>query len=136
MAEEEIPLDVLALLGERVSGPDDLEVLVLLHGAPTTEWEVDMIARHLRLPKTELEAALGRLTAAGLLYRAGGRYAYRSDDPATVAGVDALAELYTRRPTAIMRVLTRLALERVRSSAARAFANAFVFRKPRRDEDG
>ncbi len=51
--------------------------------------------------------------------------------------VHELSALYARDRAAVMDLLTETALERLRDGSARAFADAFVLRKPKKgDHDG
>lgn len=47
-----------------------------------------------------------------------------------------LLTLYTTDRMVVVSELSSLAMERIRSMASKAFANAFVLRKKRRDDDG
>jgi hypothetical protein len=55
---------------------------------------------------------------------------------ATDVAVVALLSAYDADRMAIVGELSSLAMERIRSMASKAFANAFVLRKKRRDDDG
>jgi hypothetical protein len=55
---------------------------------------------------------------------------------ATDAAVVELLSAYDADRMAIVGELSSLAMERIRSMASRAFANAFVLRKKRGDDDG
>lgn len=54
----------------------------------------------------------------------------------TQAAIVALMSLYDTDRMTVVAELSSLSLERIRSMASRAFANAFVLRKKRGDEDG
>ena len=132
MPERSIPTDVLALLQERLAGLDELEVLLLVRGMAPGNVSPSEIADRLGLPISSSESALESLCGAGLLAVDGGgggaerRYAYRPTLPELDRAVASLAELYGDRRLEVMRILSNNALDRIRSAAARTFADAFV----------
>jgi len=58
---------------------------------------------------------------------------YSPDSGRLDGAVAGLADLYHRRRFDVIRVLTDFAMQRIRDSAARAFADALVIRKKRSD---
>ena len=137
MPKDDIPDDVLALLRERVSELDDLEVLLFVRSLGSAGCDHAAIGSELRLPVRAVQASIGHLTAAGLLRSdATERCSFVAETPAVEAAVAELAKLYAARPSLVMRVVNKLAIDRVRSGAARAFADAFVFGDRGRKKDG
>jgi hypothetical protein len=121
---------VRGFLAEYVDGFQELELLVALAERGGTVPSEDLV-RISRSSLEEFAAAFGRLRAAGAV--AGGDGA----DPPRIAlqdpRLDALVTLYRGEPVVVMRMLNSLAIERVRSGATRAFADAFLIRGKRSD---
>ncbi len=131
---EPLPADVLELLQQRVGSLEELEVLLLLRRTREREWEVFEIARALGLPDAIVDTTVTTLRSHDFLVTSSppGRYRYATRPAEVAAVVDRLATVYDERRLEVMRVLSARALERVRSSAARAFAEAFVIGRKNR----
>lgn len=142
MAQRDIPSDVMAFLQERLAGLDELEVLLLVRSDASRGWTASEIADRLGLPASSSDGALEKLCTAELLVIDGGgggaelRYAYRPVTPKLDGVVTTLADLYGDRRLEVMRILSDSALERIRSAAARTFADAFVIGRNGRKKDG
>lgn len=142
MPEHLIPPDVRTLLHERLAGLDELEVLLLVRGDASHGWTASEVAERLGLPESSSDAALESLCMAALLVLDGGgggaerRYAYRPGTPELDGAVTSLAEIYGERRLEVMRILSNHALDRIRSAAARTFADAFVISRNGRKKDG
>jgi hypothetical protein len=140
--ELHIPTDVLALLHERLAGLDELEALLLLRAEPSRVWFASEVAERLRLPVASSEAALASLCQVSLLAAEGGgggaeaRYAYRPGTPELEQVVSSLADIYADRRLEVMRILSNSALDRIRTAAARTFADAFVIGRGGRKQGG
>jgi hypothetical protein len=139
VAQRDIPSDVMAFLHERLAGLDELEVLLLVRSDASRGWTATEVAQRLGLPGSSGDGALEKLCAAELLVVDGGGggaerlYVYRPTAPGLDGVVAALAEVYAERRLEVMRILSDSALERIRSAAARTFADAFVIGKRRKD---
>ena len=126
-----IPEDLGKLLRDGVASLEGLEVLLLLRKERGRAWSLDEIAQRLSIPSSSIEPALADPVHHGLLThtRGAGVEAWQFA-PRTLeldALVDRLATLYDDRRLEVMRLLSAHAMERIRNSAARAFADAFVF---------
>jgi DNA-binding IclR family transcriptional regulator len=126
-----IPEDLGKLLRDGVASLEGLEVLLLLRKERARAWPLDEIAQRLSIPSSSIEPALVDPVHYGLLThtRAGGleSWQFAPRTPELDALVDRLATLYDDRRLEVMRLLSAHAMERIRNSAARAFADAFVF---------
>jgi hypothetical protein len=133
MPVDEIPADVLTLVRERVSGLDDLEMLLLVRGDPVRAWTPSCAAARLGVPEARGAEALQALHAAALLAMderaTARRFFYRPATPALESAVNALARLCSVRPADVIRMLNEHALERVRAAARRAFPEAFAVQR-------
>ena len=95
-------------------------------------WPAAEAARELHLEEAAMDEAVDRLMRAGLLARAGptgpqGRcFTYHPASPALAELAERLAEAVDRDPLHVFDLMNRHAVERLRTSAARAFASAFV----------
>ncbi len=125
-----IPDDVLELLRTRVASIEQLEALLLLHREVDRQWSVEEIGERLSLPAGQLAPELDALVRVGMLARSGRaldvRWQYAPRDAASDAMVVRLAAVYAVRRLEVLRLLNDLALQRIRGSAARAFADSFV----------
>lgn len=117
-------------MAETIETFEQLEVALLFGRGPESARSEDAIAAELRLPSAAVVDALDRLTRAGLLTRsansASGYHLWRSAPGTTLA---TLAERYDRDRVAIMQLMTTNALDRVRTSALRAFSSAFLLKR-------
>jgi hypothetical protein len=133
-AAAEIPPQVRQLLEESVDSVEKLEVLFLAWREPETAWTVATTSARLRLPADAVATALAELEASRLLATSGAGYRYAPSNETDRAAVSALCTLYDDDRLLLLREVTSLAMTRIRSSAARAFSDAFRFRK--RDPGG
>ena len=128
---DSIPEDMGRLLRDGVGSLEGLEVLLLLRKDHARAWPLDEIARRLSIPQTSIEPPVAELVSHGLLAHdhspAGDTWQYAPRSAELEALVDRLASVYEDRRLEVMRLLSAHAMERIRSSAARAFADAFVF---------
>jgi hypothetical protein len=122
-----IPDDVLALLHDRVSSFEELEVLLLTRRDPSRAWSVDAIALSLNLRAEEADAALTKLVVLGLMRKDESGLVYSPGDYSET--IDRLARAYEENRMQLMKQMTANAIERLRTGAARAFARAFVIRR-------
>ena len=140
-AEREVLTDdVRALLRERIESYEELETLLALErlrGAGKTADELSAAA-HVGAPL--IERALRSLEARALIERGASpaagsarelepRYFYAPASPELDGAVRALAKLYAEQPIAIIKLMSENAIQRVRTGAARAFADALILRK-------
>jgi DNA-binding transcriptional MocR family regulator len=127
----ELDADIQRLLFEHVASYEQLEALLLLHTDAGQFRSVSELAAKLRIDDSSVAAALEELTAHRLLEkRAGGPLAYRyaPAEADMLAVVDRLAAVYNEQRLEIIRQMSANAIERLRSSAARTFADAFLLR--------
>jgi hypothetical protein len=123
---------VRRLLRGGVDSFEKLEVLLALHALEAPQ-RAHAVAARTGVAVADVETAASELAGAGLLERL-------PDDtwgvPAAArqeGALDQLAAAWATERPAVLKLMTQRALERVRASAARAFADAF---RLRRDDDG
>ncbi|MBK7857891.1 MAG: hypothetical protein IPJ65_04545 [Archangiaceae bacterium] len=130
MSPEPIAEDLRAFLLERVRSLEELEVLLLVRGEPDGVWSSDSVGARLALAPQVAEEALAELGDRQLLSareQAGLKlYRYQAADPAHDALVSRLLLAYQRNRIGVISLMTRNAVERIRGSVLRTFADAFV----------
>jgi DNA-binding MarR family transcriptional regulator len=112
------------------------ELQLLLHARRHPgPWSVADAARALHLEEPTLAEALERLVQAGFLVVLGDgplesrRFTYRPHSLALDELTERLAEAVDHDPLHVLETMNRHALERLRTSAIRTFASAFVLGK-------
>ncbi|HEY7930345.1 MAG TPA: hypothetical protein VID71_10045 [Steroidobacteraceae bacterium] len=127
----ELDAEVRQLLSEHVTGYEQLEALLLLHRDSRQSSTGEQLGAELRIDAGSMATALAELAEHGLLERRTGpppSYRYAPVQTALAAAVDRLAQLYTEQRLEIIRQMSANAIERLRSSAARSFSEAFLLR--------
>jgi hypothetical protein len=131
-----LPEELRDLL-ERVDSFEKIEVMALAVRHEGTPLTIDGLAESLRLSSELVDSAAGELVGAGLLRNgADGTVTYTAAGQGRDAAVRALVRLYADDRLLVVRAMTQVAMDRLRSSAARVFADAFVVRKPSKKEPG
>jgi predicted ArsR family transcriptional regulator len=129
--------EIRRLLYEQIASFEELEALLLLHRAPATALSAAAVAARLRVEPSAVAVALSQLTGRGLLQLEKNSeppsYRYAPANSQTAAVIDRLAQLYADQPVDVIKEMSANAIERLRSSAARAFADAFVFKGKKDD---
>ncbi len=133
MQTDPLSAELAALLRERIEDYEQLEILRLLQSDRTASWTVTDIAARLKLDAERIAAGLNELQKGGLI-RSGQREEPRrfSFAPATAElglVIERLMALYDVQPIEIIKHMSANAIERVRTAALRAFADAFVIRR-------
>ena len=137
MSSNDLPGAVLELLDYRIETFEQMEILLLLRKWSERSWTAQAVGEHLRTPGQATEA-LDALRLAGLV-QAGTNgsqlhYVYSPVSSHLDRAVSELARQYREQPIAIIRILSANSIRRMRTGAARAFADAFVIRK--REDNG
>lgn len=136
MSAEPLPQDVQAILRTHIESYEHLSILLFVHRESARHWSEAQLSCELRIPAPLAATALGSLQDAGLISvesKAGLlRYKYAATG-ATDATIARLASEYLENPVRIVKFMSANAIERVRTSALRAFADAFLLKK---DKDG
>lgn len=136
MTDASLPEEVRSLLFDSVDTFEELEVLVFLHAEATHSWTASAVGEKLGLTFDAVTSALESLRARRLIERIDGgagprfRLDARSE---RAAAVQALATCWATHRYEIARLMGIYAMERVRNSAARAFADAFLLGRKRKD---
>ncbi len=136
MSDDELPQEVRSLLYDRVDSFEQLDVLVLLHADPRTPWTPRRTASRLGLESSTAAGALEALARRGLLEvekTSPPSYRFHPVDEATRSAVESLVGLLGARRHVVATLIGSYAMKRVRDSASRAFADAYVLGKRKRD---
>lgn len=131
MGSHELAPELQERLRATLGSYEELQLLLHARRHPGP-WSVSDAVRTLHLEEPALTDALRSLVRAGFLVTAGEgrlearRFSYRPVSVALVELADRLAEAVERDPLHVYETMNRHALERLRDSAARTFASAFV----------
>ncbi len=120
---EGVPADVRTFLAGHVDSIEQLEILLLLHQNPETEWTAEQTAGALYGNPASAARRLQRLHADGLLVQGGGddaAYRYAPRTPALAESVERLAHTYRERRVAVTTLIASRPMDNVR-----AFSEAF-----------
>ena len=104
---------------------ETLQVLLLLFRGACDGRSTASIAAELEIPVQTAAAVVLHLEQRGLVRRDGQAEHCYDRGAAEDGTVSALAHLYATEPAEVLRVMSTHAIERVRGSAARLFAEAF-----------
>lgn len=133
-----IPDTIRALLEQRIASFEALQVLLLLHREPRREWRGQDLAAEMNLPADVAEGALQQLVSGSLVVAtapaARGPYRYAPLEAADVPLVDELSRAWSDQPLTIIRILNANSIARTRMQAIRAFADAFILSRGKRDD--
>jgi DNA-binding MarR family transcriptional regulator len=137
-APDRVPDDVRALLRERIESYEELEVLLALERDRSAERTAEELSAAQRIAPALAEAAVRALESRGLLAGRRGSahgscYRYSPATPALDAAVRGLVRVYAEQPISIIKIMSENAIQRVRTGAVRAFADAFILRKDKSD---
>jgi len=130
-----VPEDVQTFLRERIRSFEELETLLLLRRLRPDACGAEHVGEQLKISSTIAEEALEHLRAQELLELRSGSpgagFAYRPKDPVIDGVAGKLADAYRENRIEVMRLMTSNAMERLRGSAVRTFADAFLVGRKR-----
>ena len=131
------PDAVRKLLRERVRGFEELELLLLFARNPDRAWSPADAATACSLGGTAVIPALERLAASQLILPVssmGAAFRYHPATPALRDACTQLCEIHAGDRFTVVAVMSEVAFERIRNATSLAFADAFVLRKPRKED--
>lgn len=131
--------DAKALLRDHIESFEQLEILLLLHRRRSDTLDSDAVALDLKLDPDIVSESLVHLSRARLAVRVEGRprlFRYGPDRPGLDAAVSNLAESYDDNRLEVINLMNTNAIDRVRTSAMRAFANSFLLGGGGKKNDG
>jgi hypothetical protein len=133
------PQKLRQFLFDHVETHEELQILMWFQqhsGSSATEGQ---IAADTGISTALVTEALERLTAAGMLashLSTPGAFHYDPKEPAVHEMLQRVVAIYREDPRSVIELMTANALQRLRASASRAFADAFRLRKRKDDDDG
>lgn len=106
-----------------------------MRGAQAHALSAMELSKKLSMPAEMVARAIEELRRSGSVEAAGGlvRLTLSSED---LVGMDELVRLYDEDRIVVVRTLSEIAMEKIRSMAARTFADAFHIRRKKEDGDG
>jgi hypothetical protein len=128
-----------ALLRDHIESFEQLEILLLLHRKRSDILDPDAVAMELKLDSDTVTEALVHLCRARLAVRvedAGRRFRYGPDRPGMDDAVGNIAGSYDENRLEVINLMNTNAIDRVRTSAMRAFANSFLLGGGGKKNDG
>lgn len=122
-----LPREIRLLLETDLDSFEKLEVLMRVRGT-------GLATDDATLDNEAMRSSLSELLHAGLIEKRGTAYVLgpRGHEPT----VEEIMTLYGADRMSIIAELSSLAMERIRTMASKAFANAFVLRKKKKDDNG
>jgi DNA-binding GntR family transcriptional regulator len=134
MTSEDVPEVARALLQSCLDSYEKLHIVRALSAAGR-ELSLDELVQHSGLSSFTIDEALPPLMEAGLVVRAGKRFAYAAGDPQRDAGVAALCALLVQDAVEIAALLNAAAMERARKAIEARMRVAFGVSAPSSDDD-
>lgn len=123
----DLPPEIRQFLADHIDSVADLEVLLLLRGAPDREWTAAEVGKMLYTMPEMCAVQLARLASQKLLLIAepsAPRYRYSPSSPDFARLIDRVAELYKERRVSMITAIYTKPISNVQS-----FADAFRLRK-------
>jgi hypothetical protein len=121
------PPAFITLLDEHIETFEELEVVIALIRRAGRSATATQLAADARLPGQDVSVAVDRLKGSGLIELAPpDRLTLALSNPRYAIGLQQLEVEYATNRTRIMSLMTANALRRVRTSAIRTFARAFL----------
>lgn len=137
MADDGVPEQARALLRDCIESFEQLEILLLLRLRPSRSWTPAGLAEEIKASPAIVAEALEHLRRVDLLERTAGEgdvgFRYRPGSVERDRAVQLLAQTYADKRIEIFRLLSENAVQRVRTSAIRMFADAFLIGRRKKD---
>jgi hypothetical protein len=125
------------LLRDFITSFEMLEIFLLLHANLQRDWSAAEVAGHVRIADDLVVRALESLRARRLIRGspplAAGRFQYAPESRELADAADALAHDFAERRAAVLLTMSTNAIERLRSGALNAFADAFILGSKHKD---
>lgn len=132
----EVPPEVHALLAGPLDSFEKLEIIFVAFKRPDETWTVERMSELVRLPGDSVSVAFEELISDQFFVAGVDGYRLAPEHLEERAPVTRLCRLYDNERLLVVRVMTSLAMGRIRTSAARAFSDAFRFRRRTPEKGG
>jgi hypothetical protein len=103
----------------------------MLRNGPNRSWTTEEVATRLGIDRDDARIALAGLCRGGLTEESADGFSYRAGAFEPI--IDELVRANVENRLEVMNLMSLNALERVRSAAARAFADAFVLNRRKKN---
>jgi hypothetical protein len=136
MSETDIPAAAGSLLRESVHTFEQLEALDFLYGGRGSAWPESAVAEALKIPVEAGREALRELESRRLAASEHGeepRYRYSAGTTELDAAVRSLVRAYHDNRLGVVKLMSDNAIHRMRTGAIRAFSDAFLIGRKKRD---
>ena len=128
--------DVRAFLREYIESYEELELLLLLQRESSGSWSAQSLGAQLHLDPSVLDGALVALLNKQIIKKVVDERSvcYELQSLPTLNGIlGRLASTYASNAIEIVKLMSAHSIERIRTAALRTFADAFVFRKDKKN---
>jgi hypothetical protein len=123
-----VPAEVRRFIAAEIESVGQLEVLLLLRGAPDKSWTPGEVARALVMQLASATGWLEQMASAGLLTKSGDGYSYAPPSAERERTIDRLAESYAKYRVAVIGLIFSKPSEGVTR-----FSEAFRIRREEED---
>lgn len=125
------------LLRDFITSFEMLEIFLLLHANAGRDWSAGEVTARVHIVDDLVARALESLSTRRLIRCSPplppGRFQYSPGNRELADAADELARDFTERRAAVLSTMSTNAIERLRSGALNAFADAFIFGSKRKD---
>jgi hypothetical protein len=125
------------LLRDFITSFEMLEIFLFLHANSGSSWGAAEVAGQVHVPGDLVERALESLRTRRLIQgsppQPPGRFQYAPGNRELADAADELARDFAERRAAVLSTMSTNAIERLRSGALNAFADAFILGSKRKD---
>lgn len=129
-------LGLRRLLEGKLDTFEKLELVIVLRECPDQTCTLGELARQLQVGPDVLRRVVAEVVRTGLVAHAENDQLRLAAGEADLALIAEGAERYRKDRHEVIALLSSVALDRIRSMAARSFADAFTIRKKKEDDDG
>lgn len=130
MTAPSITPDIARFVSAFVHSYEHLESLLLLHRDSSRDWSAHEVAETLAVDRERVEPALRELAVAGIIQASPGvAVRYRGPRETFRELVGGLSYAFEHDKIEVIAAMNRNAVQRLRTDALRAFADAFVIRR-------
>jgi hypothetical protein len=105
LAQTGVPAEVKQFIAAEIESVGQLDVLLLLRGAPDKSWTASEVARALVMQAPSVEIWLEKMAARGLVSSVGDKYHFAPPTAEVERTIDGLAESYSKYRVAVIGII-------------------------------
>lgn len=128
-----VDAEVQRLLSDVVDSFEKLEVVVHVFRTRTTPQTTDQIAKAVAVSAADIADALAELARDGVVRASSPEWCFETGGP-WASAVGKLVETYDHDRLELVNSMAQAAVERIRTSAARVFADAFLLKSKKKGD--